>query len=694
MFIMHVALQGCLRARNVPYGLTPDTGGHIKYLLELVNAVDAQGADVQQQIIVRQFNSIRLGAEYYTTPERVTDRAHVVRIAGATEGYVAKEDLCFELPVLADNLETHIRSLAKKPDVIHAHYADAGQLALEMKRRLGIPFVFTAHSLGRVKSTSCATSLNDPVLNARIAMEEDVIAQADRIVASSMDEAELQYGLYRSARPETIRVNPPGCDLDLFAEPARITRLVEETRDKFLFDPSKPPILAVARPVRKKNLAGLIHAYGQSSALQDAANLVIYAGTRGRIDDEAAEPCAVLTDLLKLIDQYDLWGKVALPKTHRQEDIPAIYQDACRRGGIFANIALNEPFGLTFLEAAASGLPVVATNSGGPNDILGRCQNGLLVDPTDTKAIGSAIIGLLNNPVEWERASKSGLDACGFYSWDRHAGTYLQDLEWIAAQQGVGKPALASLRCDRMLVCDIDNTLTGDRIALERLRQWLTINPHTAFGIATGRSLQSAIDIIEQWDIPAPRFLITSVGSEIYWVRDPLFRSLRRDTGWPPLGQGNWDPDVIDSVLRAFDGVRPQGGKEQRRFKRSYFLKEIERCPEVRRRLHEKGLDHELIYSHGRFLDILPQGVSKGHAIHHVAARLGIAPADIWAAGDSGNDVHMLEMVGHPIIVGNHTSELTHLKSQPRIYFAKSSYAAGVVEGLLHMSRNEMSNDH
>ena len=693
MFIMHIALQGCLRAQNVPYGVTPDTGGHIKYLLELVEAVDTHGPEVQQQIIVRQFNSARLGPEFYTTPERISDNANIVRIAGATEDYVAKEDLRFELPVLAKNLEVHIRSLSQKPDIIHAHYADAGQLAIEMKRRLGIPFVFTAHSLGCVKRSSIAASESDQVLNARIAMEEDVIAQADRIITSSMDEAELQYGLYQSARPEIIRVNPPGCDLDLFAEPAYVTEQIKGDRDKFLSDPKKPPILAIARPVAKKNLAGLIRAYGQSPALQEAANLVIYAGTRGRIDDEDREPSAVLTELLKLVDEYDLWGKVALPKTHMQEDIPSIYQDAYRCGGVFVNVALNEPFGLTLLEAAASGLPVVATDSGGPNDILGRCKNGLLVDPTESKAISGVIMKLLVNSDRWERASRSGLDACEFYSWERHADTYLSDLEWNTTPAALRRSDVTAPAYNEMLVCDIDNTLTGDRKALEQLQQWLTINPTTAFGIATGRSLQGAMDILAQWDIPAPQFLITSVGSEIYWVRDPLFRDLKRDMGWPPFGDNGWKPLEIDKVVSAFDGVTPQATKEQRRFKKSYFLNEIERCPEISSRLEELGLMHELIYSHGQFLDILPRGVSKGHAIHHVAARLGIKTADIWAAGDSGNDVHMLEMVGHPIIVGNHTSELEHLKARPQSYFAKLNYAAGVVEGLMQSAAVATHND-
>ncbi len=46
--------------------------------------------------------------------------------------------------------------------------------------------------------------------------------------------------------------------------------------------------------------------------------------------------------------------------THRKI-VPALYRLAAARGGVFVNPALNEPFGLTLLEAAACGLPVAAT---------------------------------------------------------------------------------------------------------------------------------------------------------------------------------------------------------------------------------------------------------------------------------------------------------------------------------------------
>ena len=65
--------------------------------------------------------------------------------------------------------------------------------------------------------------------------------------------------------------------------------------------------------------------------------------------------------------------------------------------GVFVNPALTEPYGLTLIEAAAHGLPVVATRNGGPNDIVEELENGILVDPTDTNAIGETVADLLGD---------------------------------------------------------------------------------------------------------------------------------------------------------------------------------------------------------------------------------------------------------------------------------------------------------
>jgi len=78
---------------------------------------------------------------------------------------------------------------------------------------------------------------------------------------------------------------------------------------------------------------------------------------------------------------------MAVPKSHDFEhEVPELYRIAAESRGAFVNSAFNEPFGLTLIEAAASGLPVVTTDDGGPRDILNNLDNGILVDVIDSKS--------------------------------------------------------------------------------------------------------------------------------------------------------------------------------------------------------------------------------------------------------------------------------------------------------------------
>ncbi|KAI3689807.1 hypothetical protein L2E82_47777 [Cichorium intybus] len=89
---------------------------------------------------------------------------------------------------------------------------------------------------------------------------------------------------------------------------------------------------------------------------------------------------SMLLSIIKMIDKYDLYGQVAYPKHHKQSGVPDIYRPAANTKvplnqsllhlvwqGVFINPASIEAFGLTLIEAAAHGLPMIATKNGGPS---------------------------------------------------------------------------------------------------------------------------------------------------------------------------------------------------------------------------------------------------------------------------------------------------------------------------------------
>ena len=87
-------------------------------------------------------------------------------------------------------------------------------------------------------------------------------------------------------------------------------------------------------------------------------------------------------------------------------------------------------------------------------------------------------------------------------------------------------------------------------------------------------------------------------------------------------------------------------------------------------------LDHEVC------LDVIPVRASSGLAIRFFCFKWNLEPQRLLVAGDSGNDWDMLSGDTLGVVVSNHTPELERLRGRPRIHFAKSAHARGILEGI------------
>ena len=669
LFVMSIALGGCIKGPPVAYGITEDTGGHITYALGAAQALSIR-ADVDHvQIVTRLIDDETLGSAYAVPLETLTPALTLRRIDTGNRAYLSKEANAADRPAFAAALIAYIETLPRRPDVIHAHFADAAAVAAQVRAQFGIPFVYTAHSLGIDKLNADDRAAD---LAGRIEEEDRAIAAADAIIASSRDEAERQLMLYPSACPARIHCVPPGASLAAWSprrggNGAAARALVAP----FLRDPALPMILAIARPVEKKNLAGLVDLFAADARLRARANLVVLAGLRDGPDYGEAEQRRVIAGLLTRLDRHDLYGSFALPKRHTQEDVAALYALARETGGVFVNSALTEPYGLTLTEAALHGLPVVATCHGGAADIVARLGHGRIADPNDHAAFASEINMLLDDREAWTRASAAGALNARALDWNSYARRFVGIVAALRARPAARKTP------QRLLVCDIDNTLTGCRVGAHGMAEFLAGEPSLAFGVATGRSLQEARRLLEEWRQPDPHVLITSVGTEIYW-RDGA--RLVADRSYAAHIDAGWDGDAVDQRIYALKGVERQPVVEQRRHKRSFFVSEPTVVAAVRAAMAD--LPVRVIYSHGNLLDIVPERAGKGAAVDWVGRTMGIAPDHIYAAGDSGNDLDMLDTCRNGILVANYSVELAPLLGRSTIYVARRPHAAGIVEGM------------
>jgi sucrose-phosphate synthase len=653
---MHLALGGCLKAPPVRYGLTADTGGHIAYILEAAAAQAAIPAVDRISIVTRRFDDASLGADHGRASEPMGDRITIDRIGTGDSAYLEKEALLADRPAFIAALHAHLAALPRRPDAIHAHFADAADIAIAMRERWGIPFVYTPHALGIDKR---AQQVGDDGLDLRIAAERAAIAAADAIIVSTRDEADRQIAAYGVADAASrIHCLPPGAP----SRPAGRDAGVIGALDAMLADPGKPIVLAIARPVRKKNLAALVRAYAATPALADHANLVILAGQQ---DDghSSAEEREVITELRHLCADPALRGRVALPARHDEADVEALYRRAAA-GGVFVNPALHEPFGLTLIEAAVAGVPVVATRQGGPSEIVATIGHGLLVDPRDEAAIGQACLDIVADPARHRCFATAALANAGRYSWSNYAAGS------VAVYAGLR-------RMPRLLASDIDNTLTGCTAGAADFADW---NRTRALGyvVATGRSFAAAQAVLTAWQLPEPDAFIVDVGTRIML---PIPGGWQEWHDYAAMLDRDWDRPAVVATLAPL-GLTAQPRETEGPHKLSFFGDAADAAL-IRDALAAAGLAARVIFSHGELIDVLAPHAGKAAAIAAYAARDGLTLADCIAAGDSGNDIDMLEACGHAIVVGNAGEELAGLAPRAGLNRVRGRHAGGVMEGLV-----------
>lgn len=689
-----ISLHGLIRAKDPELGRDSDTGGQVKYVLELAAELSRHPNVSEVNLLTRQIFDDRVGPDYAQLEEPITENAKIVRIPFGPKRYLRKEQLWPYIEVFIDQTLSYFKRHGL-PDIIHGHYADAGLAGGQLARLLHIPFVFTGHSLGRVKRERLANEKNSPEklekrykFSTRIEAEEIALETASMVVTSTNQEVEKQYALYEHYAPDRMEVIPPGVDLSNFHPPEvdNPSPPYKKELERFLNHPEKPMILTMARPDERKNLEMLLRVYGESEELQERANLVMLMGCRDDFREMDSGQRRVLRNVLTLIDVYDLYGKIAYPKQHQTDDVPDLYRLAHSTRGVFVNPALTEPFGLTLLEAAGSGVPIVATNDGGPRDIVANCQNGLLVDPLKPELIEQALLRVLTEPEQWEAWSECGLAGTHeHYSWKRHVERYLRDVTDILEHSvppvlaSSGKPRRIP-EFDRLIITDLDNTLTGDTPALREFCEMIHAADHqVGFGIATGRRLDSTLSLIKELDLPMPDLLECAVGTELYYGEN-----LTPDRSWRKQISYHWKPEAIRDLLDNEEGFYPQPEHEQSEFKISYELdtKVTPSIPRIRRMLREAGIRANVVFSLGMYLDIIPVRAGSDLAMRHLLYKWGFAPEQVLVAGDSGNDEGMLKGRTLGVVVGNYSSELEKLRSWPRIYFAEGLHARGILEGI------------
>ena len=391
----------------------PDAGGQNVHVAELARGLARLGHEVD--VYTRRDDP--------ALPERVPlgPGVRVVHVPVGPPGRVPKDALLAHMDDFADWMA---RDWARTgdPDVVHAHFWMSGLAALRAARPRGVPVVQTFHALGSVKRRHQREADTSPAQ--RLELERRVAEGVDVVVATCRDEVDE---LARMGVPTAhVRVVPCGVDTAHFTPvgpgPAGLPRTARHR------------LLAVGRLVERKGFDLAVRALVD---LPDAELVVVGGPPAAQLaTDPEARRLSALAAELGVADRVVLTGQ------EPHETMPALYRSA----DVVLAVPWYEPFGITPLEAAACGRPLVGAAVGGLLDSVEDGVTGRLVPPRDVPALVDAVRDLLEHPEDAARLGRAArARAVERFDWSvvsvrteqvldataRRTGTAVEAASWI-----------------------------------------------------------------------------------------------------------------------------------------------------------------------------------------------------------------------------------------------------------------------
>ncbi len=466
----------------------PDTGGQVVYILDQVRALEQamrssiheQGLDVEPRIVV--LTRLIPEAEGTTCdrplePILGTRNARILRTPFRDEKgevvphWISRFEIWPYLEQYALDAERDLRAeLGGRPDIVIGNYSDGNLVASLLAPRLGVTQCAIAHALEKTKYLHSDLYWKDMEAEHHFSCQytADLISMnsADFIISSTYQEiagTEDSVGQYESYRTFTMpglyrvlggidcfdpkfNIVSPGADPRLFFPYQEQTRRPEEVQEEVrrmvfgppgptsrgeLRDPDRPLLFAMSRLDRIKNTTGLLEWYARSGTLREQANLLLVGGYQDPARSQDRDEGEQIRLMHALFDEHGLDGEVRWLELQTDKNrVGELYRMVADTRGAFVQPALFEAFGLTVVEAMASGLPTFATRYGGPREIIVDGVSGFHIDPTRGEEAAARMEEFLarsrGEPEVWDTMSREAIRrVASRYNWPLYAARFL-----------------------------------------------------------------------------------------------------------------------------------------------------------------------------------------------------------------------------------------------------------------------------
>ena len=231
-----------------------------------------------------------------------------------------------------------------------------------------------------------------------------------------------------------------------------------------------------------------------------------------------------------------------------------------------------------------------------------------------------------------------------------------------------------------LLATDLDGTfLAGSHEDKQRLYQLINSQPEIKLAFVTGRGLEVVLPLLDDPSIPVPDYIICDVGATVVDGRNrkplqPLQANI--DRRWP-------GERIVADAMADFPAIERQEVPQQRRC--SYFCNEAAVTAEIEQTAKQLGC--EVLFSAERYLDILPQGISKGSTLTALVDHLKdeLEAEDVLVAGDTLNDLSMYQHGFTGVCVGeSEPALLAATEDMPHVLQSEQPGCGGILEALGH----------
>jgi D-inositol-3-phosphate glycosyltransferase len=401
--------------------------------LGILGGVDSGGQNVYVGQLAKHLAALGYAVDIFTRQdsERLPEIAEwvsgirIIHVPAGPASYVRKEDL---LPYMDDFTAYMLRFCKcqrESYDLLHANFWMSGLIAADVKRALGTPFIITFHALGRVRRLHQREA--DQFPNARFAIEDRIVAEADRILAECPQDEEDLIRLY-NAEPAKITIVPCGFDQ---AELSPISKPL--ARFALNIPPEDRVILQLGRIVPRKGVDTAIRGFGR--LVRDHAITARLLIVGGESDEPDPQVTPEIARLQAIAAEEGVADCVTFVGRRGRETLKYYYSAA----DVFVTVPWYEPFGITPVEAMACGTPVVGSNVGGIKYTVRDGETGYLVPPKDPEKLAERLAHLYAHPKLLSVLSRQAIRrANDLFTWQKVTAAVAAVYEEVrAASQSV-----------------------------------------------------------------------------------------------------------------------------------------------------------------------------------------------------------------------------------------------------------------